>query len=221
MNLALLNEDVKMNSYQFLNEVINPARLIAGESDVRHNDFVERIEDELDGDDLVYESFVIKGEGRGGYRKPINSPVLNMEQMLLVGMRESKAVRRSVLEKLKEMQSTINKQAEVISQMVSIDELKMEQLKNGYLQAQNAHLSQRIVAEQRINEILLMDKSTDKKLDLLACEARQGWLSRTDEMELRYQYEVQCSVLQQQNAALTGLIENQLGIDVKPLLKKK
>ena len=222
MNLALLDEDVKMNSYQFLNEVINPAREAAGESRVRHNSFVARIEDELEGENLRYESFVAQNMSNNKARPQKTSVIiLSMEQMLLVGMRESKAVRRSVLDKLKEMQSTINKQAEVISQMVSIDELKMEQLKNGYLQAQNAHLSQRIVAEQRINEILLMDKSTDKKLDLLACEARQGWLSRTDEMELRYQYEVQCSVLQQQNAALTGLIENQLGIDVKPLLKKK
>lgn len=221
MNLALLNEDVKMNSYQFLNEVINPARLIAGESNVRHNDFVERIEDELEGFEFDYESFVIKSEGRGGYRKSINSPVLNMGQMLLIGMRESKFVRRAVLAKLKEMQSTINKQAEVISQMVSIDELKEERMKNGYLQAQNAHLIQRIVAEQRITEITLSDKELDKKIDELACEARQCWSSRSDEMELRFKYETQCFALKEKVGALTGLIENNLGIDIKLLLKDK
>lgn len=210
-----------MNSYQFLNEVINPARLIAGESDVRHNDFVERIEDELDGFEFDYESFVIKSDGRGGYRKSINSPVLNMEQMLLVGMRESKSVRRSVLEKRKEMQNTINKQAEVITKMVSIDELKEARIMLGVANAQNAHLSQRIVAEQRINEILLMDKSIDDKLDLLACEARQCWASRSDEMEERFKYEAQCFALKEKTEALTGLIENKLGIDIKLLLEKK
>ncbi|WDS61338.1 KilA protein [Escherichia phage CY1_Cui-2023] len=220
MNLTLLNEDVKMNSYQFLNEVINPARLVAGESDVRHNDFVERIEDELEGFEFDYESFVIKSERRGGYRKSINSPVLNMEQMLLVGMRESKSVRRAVLNKLKEMQSTINKQTEVISQMVSIDELKEARVMLGVANAQNAHLGQRIVAEQRINEILLMDKNIDEKLDLLACEARQSWVSRSDEMEARFRYEAQCFALKEKTDALAGLIENKLGIDIKPLLER-
>lgn len=221
MNLVLLNEDVKMNTYQFLNEVINPARLIAGESDVRHNDFVEKVEDELNGFEFEYESFVIKSEGRGGYRKSINSLVLNMEQMLLVGMRESKSVRRAVLDRLKEMQYTINKQAEVISKMVTLDELKEARIMLGVSQAQNAHLSQRIVSEQHINEILLMDKSIDERLDLLACEARQSWASRSEEMEARFRHEVQCFALKENNHALTGLIESKLGIDIKFLLSQK
>lgn len=146
---------------------------------------------------------------------------LNMEQMLLVGMRESKAVRLAVLDKLKQMQATIKKQSEVISQMVSIDELKEARMMLGVANAQNAHLSQRIVAEQRINEILLMDKNTDEKLDMLACEARQCWVSRSDEMEERFKYESQCFALKEKADALTGLIENELGIDIKMLLEKK
>ena len=151
----------------------------------------------------------------------IDTVDLNMEQMLLVGMRESKAVRLAVLDKLKQMQATIKKQAEVISQMVSIDELKEARMMLGVANAQNAHLSQRIVAEQRINEILLMDKNTDEKLDMLACEARQCWVGRSDEMEERFKYEAQCFALKEKTDALTGLIENNLGIDIKLLLEKK
>lgn len=222
MNLALLNEDVKMNSYQFLNEVINPARTACGEGDVRHNDFISMVEDELEGENLCYEIFVAQNMSNNKARpQKTNVIILSMEQMLLVGMRGSKFVRRAVLSKLKEMQSTINKQAEVISQMVSIDELKEARMIVGYLQAQNAHLSQRIVAEQRITEIVLSDKKLDKKIDDLACEARQCWSSRSDEMELRFKYETQCFALKEKTDALTGLIENQLGIDMKMLLKGK
>ena len=215
MNLALLNEDVKMTSYEFLATMINPARESAGESKLRHNWFLEKIEDEFDGYDLVYLKSVDL------QNKNIKVVELSMEQMLLAGMRESKAVRRAVLAKLKEMQNTINKQAEVISQMVSIDELKEARMMLGVANAQNAHLSQRIVAEQRINEILLMDKNTDEKLDMLACEARQCWVGRSDEMEERFKYEAQCFALKEKTDALTGLIENNLGIDIKLLLEKK
>lgn len=222
MNLSLLNEDVKMNSYEFLNEVINPARSACGEGYVRHNDFISMVEDELEGENLCYEIFVAQNMSNNKARpQKTNVIILNMEQMILVGMRGSKFVRKAVLSKLKEMQATINKQAEVMSQMVSIDELKEARMMLGVANAQNAHLSQRIVAEQRINEILLMDKNTDEKLDMLACEARQCWVSRSDEMEERFKYEAQCFALKEKTDALTGLIENNLGIDIKLLLEKK
>lgn len=222
MNLALLNEDVKMSSYDFLNDVVNPAREAAGESKLRHNWFLEKIEDEIGAENLCYRKSVAQNKSNSMARsQKIEIVDLNIKQMLLVGMRESKAVRLSVLNKLEEMQNTINKQAEVISQMVSIDELKEARMIVGYLQAQNAHLSQRIVAEQRITEIVLSDKKLDKKIDDLACEARQCWSSRSDEMELRFKYETQCFALKEKTDALTGLIENQLGIDLKLLLKSK
>lgn len=222
MKLELLNQDVKMNSYQFLNDVINPARESAGESRLRHNWFLEKIEDEIGAENLCYRKSVAQNTSNPMARsQKIDIVDLNMEQMLLVGMRESKAVRRAVLDKLKQMQATINKQAEVISQMVRIDELKEARMMLGVANAQNAHLSQRIVAEQRINEILLMDKNTDEKLDMLACEARQCWTSRSNEMEERFKYESQCFALKEKTDALTGLIENNLGIDIKMLLEKK
>lgn len=151
-----------------------------------------------------------------------NSEILldkELTETLITGY--SVVLRHKVIRRLHELEELVKKQAEVISQMVSIDELKEVRMMLGVANAKNAHLSQRIVAEQRINEILLMDKNTDEKLDMLACEARQCWASRSNEMEERFKYEAQCFALKEKTDALTGLIENELGIDIKLLLEKK
>ncbi|AQY55300.1 anti-repressor [Escherichia phage vB_EcoS_ESCO41] len=165
-------------------------------------------------DDKQYQ---ILKDGRG-----YNSEILldkELTETLITGY--SVLLRHKVIRRLHELEVLVKKQAEVISQMVSIDELKEARMMLGVANAQNAHLSQRIVAEQRINEILLMDKNTDEKLDMLACEARQCWVGRSDEMEERFKYEAQCFALKEKTDALTGLIENNLGIDIKLLLEKK
>lgn len=78
-----------------LHELVNKARVAAGEKPVRHNDFVARCRDELDGE--YYESFVVQNSNKTEteYLK------LNEDQCKLVAMRESKSVRRAVLEELK------------------------------------------------------------------------------------------------------------------------
>lgn len=170
-----------------------------------------------DAPDLGHDDYQLLTDNRG-YTSEI---LLNKEltETLITGY--SVVLRHKVIRRLHELEELVKKQAEVISQMVSIDELKEARMMLGVANAQNSHLSQRIVAEQRINEILLMDKNTDEKLDMLACEARQCWSSRSDEMELRFKYETQCFALREKTDALTGLIENQLGIDIKMLLKNK
>lgn len=85
-----------MNSLDFLNSVINPARVESGESEVKNAHFISRVEDELD--DLP----AVKIFNRFG--NEVRTYDLTMRQMLLVGMRESKSVRRSVLAKLESMQ---------------------------------------------------------------------------------------------------------------------
>lgn len=85
----------KMSSIE-LREMINDARALAGEPKVRNDHFLSRVEDEL-GDDL---------EGVQKYFTPhhgnqVATYDLTLDQCMLVGMRESKAVRRSVLKKLK------------------------------------------------------------------------------------------------------------------------
>ncbi|HCP9042896.1 TPA: Rha family transcriptional regulator [Escherichia coli] len=153
-----------------------------------------------------------------GYTSEI---LLNKEltETLITGY--SVVLRHKVIRRLHELEALVKKQAEVTSKMVSVDELKEARMMLGVANAQNAHLSQRIVAEQRINEILLMDKNTDEKLDMLACEARQCWASRSNEMEERFKYEAQCFALKEKTDALTGLIENEIGIDINLLLEKK
>lgn len=95
--LANINSDVTMSSLDFLNNFINPARKDQKEKPVRNSDFISRVEDEID--DLPVANF--SQAPRGG--TPMKFYQLNMEQMTLVGMRESKAVRRAVLEKLKQL----------------------------------------------------------------------------------------------------------------------
>lgn len=83
-----------------LREMINDARVLAGEPKVRNDHFLSRVEDEL-GDDL---------EGVQKYFTPhhgnqVATYDLTLDQCMLVGMRESKAVRRSVLKKLKGLEA--------------------------------------------------------------------------------------------------------------------
>ena len=96
MNLPILQSEVKTMSSKDLLELINQIRQNFGESPVRLNDFNNRIIDELDGQH--YETFVVQNSNG---TKSENLVVSN-DQAVLIGMRESKAVRRTVLTKLKE-----------------------------------------------------------------------------------------------------------------------
>ncbi len=98
MNLPILQSEVKTMSSKDLLELINQIRQNFGESPVRLNDFNNRIIDELDGQH--YEIFVVQNLNN------TQSTYFNLtiEQCTLVGMRESKGVRRSVLEKLKQLE---------------------------------------------------------------------------------------------------------------------
>lgn len=96
--LINLGNEKTITSLEFL-EVINILRKNDGQNKLRNNDFIERIKDEIE-DLSGYETFVT--EGGGTPQKYYN---LNKDQLLLVGMRESKVVRRGVLaylNKLKE-----------------------------------------------------------------------------------------------------------------------
>ena len=94
--MNIISHESTMNSLDFLNSVINPARKESGEAEVQNAKFVSRVEDELD--DLS----AVKIFHRFG--NEVRTYDLTMRQMLLVGMRESKSVRRSVLAKLESMQ---------------------------------------------------------------------------------------------------------------------
>lgn len=83
---------------QNLLQMVNDARKECGEKPIRNNDFVARIKDELEGE--TYEIFV--GQKNGAEIEIVD---MQMKQALRVAARESKAVRRSLVDKLEDMQS--------------------------------------------------------------------------------------------------------------------
>ena len=92
--------DVTMSSIELL-ELVNESRVNHGENPVRHNDFIARCKDELDEGD--YEIFVIAPPERGG--RSFEAIRMTADQCKLVAMRESKGVRRWVLNRLKELEA--------------------------------------------------------------------------------------------------------------------
>jgi len=89
-NIAIFAKDESLNSYEFW-KILNNIRKDRGASPVEHSKFLARVKDEID--DL--------GESQT-FRHPQNKLEmecynLNKRQMLLIGMRESKAIRKQVL----------------------------------------------------------------------------------------------------------------------------
>lgn len=98
--------ELKLNAAQYqtidsqsLLDMVNGARKECGESVVRNNVFIERIKDELEGEH--YKIFVVQKANN------TESEVVEMtiKQALRVAARESKAVRRALVDKLEAMQT--------------------------------------------------------------------------------------------------------------------
>lgn len=97
--VVIFNNEFSLSSYEFLTKVINPAREEAGENPVSNKDFINRVKDELD---LKEENFLLLDTGASG--RKASHTILNGDQLLLVGMRESKAVRRKVLDYIRRIE---------------------------------------------------------------------------------------------------------------------
>lgn len=95
---ALVNTNLQLMSSKDLLEIINAVRAEMGEPILRLNKFNEKIEDELEGEH--YTKSVVQNSNN------TTSVIyeLTMDQCTLIGMRESKSVRKNVLGKLKEKQ---------------------------------------------------------------------------------------------------------------------
>lgn len=106
-----MNAIFTVNSAQLLS-IVNAARLAFGEKPVRHNDFLNRCKDELDGE--PYEIFVESAKGRAPAFEAIR---MTFDQCKLVGMRESKGVRRRVLARLNTLEA---ERAQVAQPLVAI-----------------------------------------------------------------------------------------------------
>lgn len=100
MNALTLTTSIVTRSSLDLLEIVNEARAMFKESVVRHNDFLARCRDELDGE--PYETFVESAKGRTPAFEAIR---MTADQCKLVAMRESKGVRRRVLARLKELEA--------------------------------------------------------------------------------------------------------------------
>lgn len=79
--------------------MVNETRKEHNEPPIRNNDFVARIKDELDGE--FYKTFVKSHGTRAG--RPSEVIEMVIKQALRVAARESKAVRRSLVDKLESM----------------------------------------------------------------------------------------------------------------------
>ena len=97
--MNLIQSNTKTMSSLDLHKLISNERILCGEASPRVSDFNARIVDELEGDH--YESFVVQNPNK----TETKAFKLTIEQCTLIGMRESKSVRRSVLVKLKELEA--------------------------------------------------------------------------------------------------------------------
>lgn len=97
-NLIEMSGEMTMTSLDFM-DVINIERVSAGETAHEPRKFLAKVVDELDLDETGKKFRLNSNHTESAYYD------LTIDQMMLVGMRESKGVRRNVLAKLKEMES--------------------------------------------------------------------------------------------------------------------
>mgnify|MGYP006899085287 CR=1 FL=1 len=88
---------------QMLLKMVNEARKLCGEPLVRNNKFIEKILDELEGEDGYTKSATVPPGGG----TPMVVIAMTYKQALRVAARESKAVRRSLVDKLESMQQQL------------------------------------------------------------------------------------------------------------------
>lgn len=89
----------KVIDTQKLLSMINMARKSCGENQIRNNVLIDRVKDELDGE--FYKIFVKPSGVSGG--RPTEVIEMEIKQALRVAARESKAVRRVLVDKLESM----------------------------------------------------------------------------------------------------------------------
>lgn len=94
--LIAMPGEMTMTSLDFM-DVINAERVAAGEAAHEPRKFIAKVIDELDLDETGKKFRLNANQTETAYYD------LTMDQMMLVGMRESKSVRRNVLAKLKQM----------------------------------------------------------------------------------------------------------------------
>lgn len=137
-------------------EIVNETRKECGERPIRNNDFVARIKDELDGE--FYETFVKPSGANGG--RPSEGIIMRMKQALRVAARESKMVRRSLVDKLEARYQSTPLQRELSTMEI--------------LQIAMASEQGRIAAEQRAEAAAMENKSLSNTVQSLEKHFTKG-----------------------------------------------
>ncbi|HGB5187254.1 TPA: hypothetical protein ACIVM6_003213 [Salmonella enterica subsp. salamae serovar 21:z10:z6] len=143
-NLGAVVTDKTIDSQSLLS-MVNEARKQCGEPSVRNNKFIEKIEDELEGE--TYTKSVGRKNGAD-----IDVISMTIKQALRVAARESKAVRRSLVDKLEDMQ-TIQIPAQSNSGLPEYRLAKAEQLKALALEKNIASARELMVMLPRLDPV--------------------------------------------------------------------
>lgn len=122
-NVGFVVTDKTIDSQSLL-EMVNQARRQCGEPEVRNNKFIEKVVDELEGE---FYTKSVKPSGTNGGR-PVEVIGMTIKQALRVAARESKVVRRSLVDKLEDMQA-IQAPVQSNSGLPEYRRAKAEQLK--------------------------------------------------------------------------------------------
>ncbi|EHK3324169.1 phage antirepressor KilAC domain-containing protein [Escherichia coli] len=125
---------------QTLLKMVNEARKLCGEPLVRNNKFIEKVVDELEGE--TYTKSVGRKNGAN-----IDIITMTFKQALRVAARESKAVRRSLIDKLEELQQASTASPAIPQTLPEALRLAAELAEQKQLLEQKAHqLNQQLVA---------------------------------------------------------------------------
>lgn len=113
INIDKINKLVELDAFtldsvDFLSSIINPSRVSLGESAYSHAELLSQIEDEF-SDEIMNDAGPFKFDKEIMSGVYVSSYVLNQDQMILVGMRGSKKVRRLVLEAIKSIKAERDK----------------------------------------------------------------------------------------------------------------
>ena len=125
-SLMSISQEQTMTSLELM-AIVNKSRIDAGETPHEPRKFLAKVEDEID--DLTGKKFRLNNN----QTKTVYYD-LTRDQCMLVGMRESKAVRRSVLEKLKKVEQVAKtpavkdpQLAAMVMMLTQLDGVKQEQ----------------------------------------------------------------------------------------------